>query len=336
MNKDELDVIQHFQNKTICICGATGFIGLNLVKTLLTTNVEKIICTFHTDRDFFYGNLFNDSKIVLRQVDLTDKNDCLMVTKNVDYLVMCNAVSFGAAYIDKNPFDLVNSNTIMNVLLLEAAAKNGVKKVVYYASTTGYPDTENEVSECDMFIGDPFNKYFGVGWMKRYTEKLLEWYSSKLNLFSGFSLRLSNIYGPMDKFNFNGCHVLPAMVRKFVERQNPLEIWGDGTESRDLIYIDDVVNITLLSLLNLEGFHAFNIGLGQNFTVNDIIDLLSKQENFYPERKYILEKPRMIKKRAINVEKMKNLLNYIPKTDIIEGLKLTTEWYKKNQGLIYR
>ena len=325
-----------FQNKTICVCGATGFIGLNLVKTLLSTNVEKIICTFHTDRKYYYDDIFNDSRIILRQVDLMEKYDCLMVTKNVDYLIMANAVSFGAAYIDKNPFDLVNSNTIMNVRLLEAAVKNKVKKIVFYASTTGYPDTENEVFEKDMFIDDPFDKYFGVGWMKRYTEKLLQWYSEKLNLISCFSLRLSNVYGPMDKFDFNGCHVLPAMVRKFVERQNPLEIWGDGTESRDLIYIDDVVNITLLSLLNLDGFHVFNVGSGQNHTINEIIELLEKQENFYPKKKYILDKPRMIKKRVISVEKMKNLLLYIPKTNIIEGLKLTTEWYKENQNLIYR
>ena len=325
-----------FQNKTICVCGATGFIGLNLVKTLLSTNVEKIICTFHTDRKYYYDDIFNDSRIILRQVDLMEKYDCLMVTKNVDYLIMANAVSFGAAYIDKNPFDLVNSNTIMNVRLLEAAVKNKVKKIVFYASTTGYPDTENEVFEKDMFIDDPFDKYFGVGWMKRYTEKLLQWYSEKLNLISCFSLRLSNVYGPMDKFYFNGCHVLPAMVRKFVERQNPLEIWGDGTESRDLIYIDDVVNITLLSLLNLDSFHAFNVGSGQNYTINEIIELLEKQENFHPEKKYILDKPRMIKKRVISVEKMKNLLLYIPKTNIIDGLKLTTEWYKENQNLIYR
>jgi len=325
-----------FSNKTISVCGATGFIGLNLVKALLNTNVKKIICTFHTKRDYYYDNLFNDTRIELLQVDLTNINDCVLVTKNVDYLIISNAVSFGAAYIEKNPYDLVNANTIMNIRLLESAAKNNVEKIIYYASTTGYPDTEKKVEEDDMFIGDPFDKYFGVGWMKRYTEKLLQWYSEKLKKMSCFSLRLSNVYGPRDKFDFNGCHVLPAMVRKFVARQNPLEIWGDGIESRDLIYIDDIVNITLLSLLNLDGFHAFNVGSGINYTVNEIIGFLEKQENFYPEKKYILDKPRMIKKRVISTDKMKDLFNYVPQFDIINGLKLTTEWYKNNKDLIYR
>ena len=322
------------KDKKVLVTGGTGFIGLNIVKGLVERGFSDIVVTTHTERDYYYG-LQSNENITLLKCDLTDKEQCLSVTKDVDILVLASAVSFGASFIQNNPLGLVNDNIIMNVNLLDGAHKRGVEKVIYFGSTTGYPDTEEIMSEENMFDGDPFDRYFSVGWMKRYTEVLMRLYSEKLNLMDCTVLRLSNVYGPYDKFDLETSHVLPAMVRKFCEELFPLEIWGDGEDSRDLIYVDDVVEAVVRSF-DCTGFNAYNVGYGSNYTVNDIVVMLCDIHNIKPEIVYVKNKPKMIKKRSVCVEKIKQDLGFTPSTGIESGLRLTTDWLKDNIQSIYR
>ena len=322
--------------KTILVTGASGFIGLNIVKKLISSDeVEKIIAVVRTDRKYIYDNILSNPKVKVINADLTNKEKCFEVTKNVDQAILAGAVSFGASFIQNNPLDLVNDNIVMNVLILDACHKNGVKNIVYFGSTTGYPDSEEVMKEEDMFLGDPFDRYFSVGWMKRYTEVLMRLYAEKLKLMNCTVLRLSNVYGPYDKFDLQTSHVLPAMVRKFCEKRFPLEIWGDGEDSRDLIYVDDVVSAVIKSL-NLTGYNVYNLGYGSNYTVNEIVKILSEINNITPEICYIKDKPRMIRKRLVSIDKIKRDLNFEPTVDITEGLKRTSLWLSDNIKNIYR
>lgn len=322
--------------KKIVITGATGFIGLNLVKTLADMG-EDVTAISHTKRDFYYDQDKWLHKVRFGQFDLTKPENCEAIfSHGCDYLIVSNAVSFGAKFIQNNPLALINANTIMNVNLLDAAARNGVKKVVYYGSTTGYPDTELPVKEEDMFTGDPFDKYFSVGWMKRYAEVLMRLYAEKLKKMTCVSLRLSNVYGRYDKFNPETSHVLPALIRKFAEKQNPLEVWGNGEESRDLIHVGDVVRATVLALEKVEGFEAINIGAGDTWTVNNLIDKLSVISDFNPDKKYLPNNSQMIKVRKVDVSKAEKLLGFKPEININYGIAETLKWYQDNKENIYR
>lgn len=329
-----MDISTIMKNKTVLVTGGTGFIGLNIVKGLVDRGFSDIVVTTHTERDYYY-NLKDNENITLIKCDLTNKEECHAATKNVDIVVLSSAISFGASFIQNNPLGLVNDNIIMNVNLLDAAYKNGAKKVIYFGSTTGYPDTSETMCEEDMFNGDPFDRYFSVGWMKRYTEVLMRLYSEKLNLMDCTVLRLSNVYGPYDKFDLENSHVLPAMVRKFCEQRFPLEVWGDGSDSRDLIYVDDVVEAVIKSF-DCEGFNTYNIGSGINHTVNDIIQMLSDILDLNPEIIYLNDKPKMINKRFVSVEKASNELNFQNTIDLEDGLEKTCQWFMRNIDYIYR
>ncbi len=322
------------QHKKVLVTGGTGFIGLNIVKGLVERGFSDIVVTTHTERDYYY-NLHDNDSITLVKCDLTDKEQCHSITKDVDILVLCSAVSFGASFIQDNPLGLVNDNIIMNVNLLDGAYKNGVKKVIYFGSTTGYPDTEEIMYEENMFDGDPFDAYFSVGWMKRYTEVLMRLYSEKLNLMDCTVLRLSNVYGPYAKFDLETSHVLAAMVRKFCEKLFPLEIWGDGEDSRDLIYVDDVVEYVVRSF-ECTGFNAYNVGVGENYTVNEIVNMLGEICNTHPEITYLTDKPKMIKKRLVSVERIASELNFKPTISLSDGLQKTVAWFNENVDKIYR
>jgi len=219
--------------------------------------------------------------------------------------------------------------------MLDACYKNKVNSIIYFGSTTGYPNTESEMKEEDMFIGDPFDAYFSVGWMKRYTEVVMRLYAEKLKLMNCTVLRLSNVYGPYDKFDLQTSHVLPAMVRKFCDKLFPLEIWGDGEDSRDLIYIDDVVS-AVVKCLDINGYNVYNLGYGSNHTVNEIVKILSEINNVNPEIKYIKGKPKMIKKRTISINKIKQELQFEPTIGVKEGLIKTSDWLSNNISTIYR
>tara|TARA_R100001129_G_scaffold186662_2_gene179916 strand:+ start:1230 stop:2201 length:972 start_codon:yes stop_codon:yes gene_type:complete len=322
------------QDKKVLVTGGTGFIGLNIVKGLVERGFSDIVVTTHTERDYYY-NLKDNKNITLVKCDLTNREECDAVTKDIDILILASAVSFGASFIQNNPLGLVNDNIIMNVNLLDCAYKNNVQKIVYFGSTTGYPDTAEVMHEENMFDGDPFDRYFSVGWMKRYTEVLMRLYAEKLQLMDCTVLRLSNVYGPYDKFNLETSHVLPAMVRKFCENIFPLEIWGDGEDSRDLIYVDDVVEAVIRSF-DCTGFNAYNIGYGSNYTVNDIVNMLCDIHNLKPEIVYVKNKPKMIKKRRVSVDKAKEELGFSATTTLESGLKLTSNWLSNNIDLIYR
>ena len=138
---------------------------------------------------------------------------------------MCAAVSSGAMIIQNNPMFHVNDNIIMNQNILKASAKNKVKKFVFLSSNTVYPVGKKPMKENDMNY-DLFYKYFNVGWMKIFSEKLCEMYKSKMII---NIIRPANLYGPYDKFDPTRSKVIPALIRKF-ERQKQLK-FGDQAKT---------------------------------------------------------------------------------------------------------
>lgn len=310
-------------NSKILVTGCSGLVGKNIVDKLIDLGLNPVR-NYHTKLPIGHEDL-NKNYIF---ADLTDKYSCDVVTQDIDVVIHCAAASFGAKVMKSNPTALVTPNIIMTTQLMDAAYKNGVKKFIFFASTTGYPaNLTGSVKEEQMDGGEPYEHYFGVGHFKRYGEKLCQLYS-RLGM-TCISLRPTNIYGPNDKFNLDKCHVLPALINKIVNRQNPLEIFGDGTEERDLIYIDDMVNAVLLTIDKVHQYEAINIGCGQTVSINQLAKMIMDIENYYPEIKYI-DGPRMISKREVCIDKAKNLLEFSPKVSLENGIRKTIEWYKNN------
>lgn len=315
----------NIENKKILVTGGNGLIGKNLLLRLKNSNNE-IYSTEHITTDRIPG-------ISYIQTDL-NVDDCNKITKNMDVVIHCAANSSGAAVQESNPLTFVRDNVIMNLNMLEACYTNSVNKFIWMASTTGYPSSDNPMKEDDMFVGDPFDKYFAVGWMKRYTEKLCELFSTKLkNKMSCIVLRPTNIYGPHDKIDPKRSHVLTALIRKIVEKQNPIEVWGDGNDIRDVLYVDDMVDAILLSIEKLYGFEQINIGYGKSFTVIELLTIIKNIAKCEYPHKLIINGPRMIPIRKVNIDKANAVLGWTPKTDIEDGIRQTYVWMKKELNI---
>ncbi|MEW6088405.1 MAG: NAD(P)-dependent oxidoreductase [bacterium] len=315
-----------FRNAEVLVAGGTGFVGANLINRLLTLGANVRATLYRKDA------VIIDKRIEYVKCNLLNMDDCKKVVDGMDYVFLCAANTSGAAVIASTPLVHVTPNIIMNSQMLEAAYFAKVKKFIWLSSNAAYPPSDDRyVKEEEMFNGDPYDIYFGVAWMKRYTEILCRMYSTKLkNPMPTVVVRPSNIYGPYDDFDFATSHMMAATIRKIIERQNPINVWGNGDDVRDLIYIDDFIEALILSAEKIETYEPVNIAYGKGYSVKEIINMCLEVEGFKNAVvTYDSSKPSMIPIRLINAEKAAKLLGFKIKTDVKTGIKKTMEWYKK-------
>lgn len=314
------------KDKNVLVTGGSGFVGTNLLKRLLSSKC-KLYTTIHRKKP-----QFTDDSIEYINADLTNPKDCLKATAGIDYIFMCAANTSGAAVMENNPLAHLTPNILMNLSLYEAAYKNKVNKILFISSNTVYPVTDFPVKEDDV-TNEFFHKYFIVAWMKRFTEIVSEMYSEKImDKMNIVVVRPANLYGEFDDFDWETSHVIPALVRKVAERQNPINVWGDGKDLKEFLYIDDFIDGIILAMEKINSSKPINLSLNKPVTVKEIINHLIDIEGCIDAKvEYDITKPTMIPKRLIDNSQAKKLLNFNPQTDIKEGLMKTLNWYKSRK-----
>ena len=310
----------------ILVTGASGLIGSNLVSALqqeghtIRVTYRNHISDFGENVEYFKG-------------DLLDLEFCTEITKDIDVVFHCAANTSGAHIMSSSPLVHVTPNVIMNAQLLEESYKSKVKKFIFMSSSVVYPYTAEKPNKEDEFtFGDIYEKYFAVGWMKRYTEKLCEMYSNFLSpTMQCIVVRPANIYGPNDKYDSRS-HVLPATIMKVVHRNKPIEVWGDGKDIRDFIYVDDFTRACIMIMNKVDKYDIFNVGCGEGKSVDDILYKCMEIEDYHPEVIYNSDKPSMIPIRLLDVSKIYEKIGFHTEIDLEEGLRRTIKWYKETHS----
>ena len=304
--------------KKILVVGGSGFLGVNIIKRL--NKKKNLVSSTQFKNKIFYK--FRNIKY--SKGDLRDINFCKKITNSIDTVFMCAAVSSGANDIEKNPMLHVDDNVKMNLNIIKAAAENKVKKFVFISSNVVYPNHKKPMSEGDVNYSF-FKKYFNVGWMKVFSEKLCEMYKNKMKI---LIVRPANLYGPYDKFDPKKSKVIPSLIKKFEEKRI-IKVWGNGNDIKDFMYIEDFVDALLLIVKKYKKFMVLNIGSGKSIKLKKIINFLKK---FYKKNNIVYDKkkPTMAPVRIINVNKFKNMTKYKLKFSIEKGLEKTIKWYRDN------
>lgn len=316
--------ISNLSGRRILVTGAAGFIGSNLVPRLVAAGAQVRGTLFQREP----ANPVAGVEYV--RANLEDAADCARACAGMDWAVLAAANSSGAAVMAKTPLVHLTPNLVMNARMLEAAYAAGLKKVLFLSSNTVYPLTDFAVKESDASY-EFYESYFIVGWMKRFSEVMCEMYGQRLRkTMTTIVLRPGNIYGPHDKFDWQKSKVIAALIRKVVERQTPIEVWGDGLDVKDFIYVDDVVDAILSALASLDAFCALNIASGVPVTIRQVLDTLLRIENLadVPIR-FDSSKPTMIPKRLIDISAARAAIDFDPKISLEDGLRRTIQWYRK-------
>ena len=313
------------------VLGASGLAGYHALKKL--ANKPGIFVTaIHHSRPI--GVLAPNIKTL--QVDLRKPYSLDEVMVNTDYLLHFAGIVATAPLLDLDPIRPLNDTLAITVNVLASAQRARVEKMVWLSSTTGYPELDRELIEDDMFTGNPPSSWYAIGWMNRYLETLCRAYVEHLGYkFNCHSmcitvLRPSLMYGENDNFSLEVGHFLPALIRRVVERHNPIEIWGDGKQTRDLIYAGDVVNAAFLALGRQTGFDCFNISNGTNVTVNQVAQLIIEIDSFSDARiEHRLDRPGSRTEIRISNEKAQEKLKFLPSISLMEGCQATVQWYRR-------
>jgi GDP-L-fucose synthase len=319
-----------FKDKKVLVTGAAGFTGHNLVKRLLEEGANVIGTLHEKSPPECLNDDGRDNEVGYYTVDLTKPEHCAKVVEGVDYVFMCSANTSGAAVMEHTPLAHVTPNVMMNTLMLEAAHKAGVRKFLFMSSTTVYPISEEPLKEDDV-TDEFFEKYYCVGWMKRFSEVMCEMYSTKIKEpMITIVVRPGNLYGEHDDYEWDTSHSTAALIRRVVERHDPLVVWGDGSDLKDLTYITDLVDGMMIAMEKLDEFTIVNIAAGQSYTIKETLQTILESDGYTDaDVQYDLTKPTMIKSRLIDITKAKELLNFDPKHDLKSGIEKSIKHYRE-------
>ena len=265
-------------------------------------------------------DLRNESEVI----ELFDKN-------HFDVVLQAAATTTGAKDVVERPYVHVTDNTVMNAWIFREAMRTKVGHLLFPSCTVMYQPKEVPQSELDWSpLDEMYPAYFGVGNMKVFCENMCDFYS-RIGETKFTAFRHSNVYGPYDKFDLDKCHVVPAFVNKVINAKDTLEIWGKGQASRDIIYIDDLVDFIEKCIDKQEdNYELYNCGAGEAYPILELAKTIMNLNNKDLQFKFDLTKPDIPTTVILDCSKAKEQLGWSPRTDVIEGLKRTSEWYIKN------
>lgn len=312
--------------KKILICGATGFIGKNLLDFYSKKNYSIRATHFKRDPVAGYEN------IEWVRCDLRDPAQIRSVLGGVDIIMQFAATTTGAKDIVSKPYIHVTDNAVMNSLLLREAFEQNVEHFIFPSCTIMYQKSPTALKESDFNPSDdllPF--YYGAGHTKVYLEKMC-------NFYAGFKrtkhtvIRHSNMYGPHDKYDLEKSHVTGATITKVMTSKNgKVNVWGTGEESRDLLYIEDLIEFIDIAInKQKEHYKLYNVGLGKAIKIKDLVKKIIQTSGRDLEMHHDLSKPTVPTSLFLDCSKAKEELGWEPKHSLDEGLEKALKWYKEN------
>lgn len=320
--------IQFPENTTFLVTGAAGFIGSNLCEALLKKGCKvKALDDLSTGKQENIDLFLDNPNYTFIKGDIKDLEVCLKVCEGVDYVL--HQAAWGSVPRSLEMPLFYNKNNIEGTLnMLEAARQNGVKKFVYASSSSVYGDEPNlpkiEGREGNLLSPYALTKRCDEEWAKLYT---------KFYGLDTYGMRYFNVFGRRQDPDGAYAAVIPKFLKQLMRGETPT-INGDGKQSRDFTYIENVIEANLKACLapHEAAGEAFNIAYGGREFLIDIYYGLTKalginiEPNFGPDRKGD------IKHSNADISKAKKLLGYDPDYSFEDGIQLAIDWYKENLG----
>lgn len=318
-------------NKKVLITGGTSFIGSHLVDALLDRGAKV-----HVVDDLTSGRLANldshlkNGRVTFIEADLREPGVTRAAMKGIQVVFHLAADHGGRGYVDLHQAGPA-SNLFLDGLIFWEASKAGVEKVVFASSGCVYPnymqtDAKKEIYLREEDVKPPHDADNMYGWAKLMAELTLQSYHREHKL-GAASCRYFTVYGPRGVEN----HAVIAMIARAFVRQDPFEVWGDGTQIRNWTYVEDIVSGTILAAEKINDGTPVNLGTMERVRVLDAVQMVTEYAGYKPQIKLLREMPTGPINRVADNGLAKKLLGWEPKTPFREGLRKTMDWYFKSK-----
>jgi GDP-D-mannose 3',5'-epimerase len=311
---------------TYLVVGAGGFIGGHVVSELRKRNLE-VTCVDIKPFEYWFQKFDENRNLSL---DMKSYESCLEATKNVDYVLNLACNMGGIGFIENNKAECMLS-VLINTNLLRASLINKVKKYFFSSSACAYNTNlqkDSEISGLKEIDAYPAMPEDGYGWEKLFSERMCRHFYEDYGLETRVA-RFHNIYGPFGTFDGGREKAPAALCRKVIEakikKDNQLNIWGDGNQTRSFLYIDDCVN-AIFKLFDSNFREPINIGSDEKVSINQLIDIIETKAQIKLNRNYQLDMPKGVNGRSSNNTLIKKILNWDYKYSLKDGIDKTFDW----------
>lgn len=317
---------KNYWKNTIClVTGGAGFLGQKLTSRLRQLEANPIVIRSQ-DCD-----LRND-----RRVDRTFRRYLPRNHRKQTVVFHLAATVGGIGATSQNPGKYIYDNISMGMNVIDVCRRLGVDKLIVAGSVCAYPERcPVPMIEENLWEGKPEKTNAPYGISKRAILAMLEAYYQQYGLKSSYLL-MANLYGTGDDFSDETSHVIPALIKRFVDaKRNNLPqvvVWGSGRASRDMLFVDDAAEAYILAAEKISEPIPINIGTGKETTIAFIAEYIKKTVGYEGDIIYDTSKPDGQMRRGLRIDRANQLLGWTPKTDIQSGIAATVEWYMSQDG----
>lgn len=311
-----------FGSKRVLVAGGTGMIGLQLVELLIEQGAHVRIASLddpsraHPEAEFV-------------RIDLTSLENCKKVAAGMEFVFNLLGVKGSPAVTRTKPASFFVPTILMDTSLMEAAREAGAEGFLFTSSIGVYSPAE-VVREDDVWKTYPSEHDRFAGWAKRMGELQAEAYKIQYGWDRIAIVRPANVYGPYDNFDLENAMVIPSLIKRAVDGENPLKVWGDGSAERDFIHARDVARGMLLAVEHSRG-EAVNLGSGAGVSIRKLVDIIVGNLKVKPEIAWDASKPVGDKRRVMDISRAR-AMGFRPSIGLEDGIRGVMDWYGRNRG----
>ena len=310
----------------VLVAGAGGFIGHHLVNYLVAQGY------WVRGADLKLPEYESSQAQEFEILDLRRWDNCLLATRGIDEVYHLAADMGGIGYISYHFGDAARNNVLASTHMLEASRLNGVSRFFFSSSACVYPQyrqNQADVTPLKEEDAHPYDPDEGYGWEKLFTEKLCQYYWEDYKLATRVA-RFHNVYGPVGTYDGGREKVPAAICRKvaLAGREDEIELWGDGQQTRSFMYVDDCVE-GVHRLMRSEYDKPLNLGTEQLVTIDGLVDIVCNISGKTLKKRHDLTKPQGVRGRNSDNTRLREVLGWEPSVSLENGLDTTYHWIEK-------
>jgi GDP-L-fucose synthase len=321
-----------WKNKKVLVTGGTGFIGSHVVEKLVQRGAKVTVLD-----NLQNGKLENlsavKSNMSLIQGDCTDMSDALRACKGKDIVMNLAARVGGIEYNRTHQATMLRDNLNIEITMIEAARISRVERFLVISSACVYPrECSVPTPETEGFVSEPEPTNGGYGWAKRMAELSGKYYAEEFGMKIGI-VRPYNCYGPRDHFDPKTSHVIPALIKRVLDGENPITVWGTGRQTRAFLFVEDLAEGMIAAIERYPTPDPVNLGTDEEVTIARLIGKIITLSGKKTVAVFDKTKPDGSTRRNSDNRKAKKCLQFTANTRLDEGLVKTIEWYRHEYRL---